>query len=111
MTKSEETKQSPSCADLEVSELQRRGRHGDNVRSLLQRLARLLLALRRDHLHSSIVSIIISIIVSIVIVTLARASRVASASAAMARCSCWGSLTSLISTLSTCTPQGLVASS
>ena len=44
-------------------------------------------------------------------ITLALASLVASASAAMALCSCWGSLTSLISTRSTWTPQGLVASS
>ena len=41
--------------------------------------------------------------------TLALASLVASASAAMALCICWGSLTSLISTRSTCTPQGSVA--
>uniref|UniRef100_A0A3B3RJ07 Uncharacterized protein n=1 Tax=Paramormyrops kingsleyae TaxID=1676925 RepID=A0A3B3RJ07_9TELE len=43
--------------------------------------------------------------------TLARASRVASASAAMALWSCRGSLTSLISTRSTLMPQSSVASS
>ena len=43
--------------------------------------------------------------------TLARASLAASASAAMALWSCKGSLTSLISTLSTFTPQGSVVSS
>ena len=43
--------------------------------------------------------------------TFALASLVASASAAMDRCICWGSLTSLISTRSTWTPQGSVASS
>uniref|UniRef100_A0A3Q2QQF4 Uncharacterized protein n=1 Tax=Fundulus heteroclitus TaxID=8078 RepID=A0A3Q2QQF4_FUNHE len=42
--------------------------------------------------------------------TLARASRVASASAAMALCSCRGSFTSLISTRSTLIPQSSVAS-
>uniref|UniRef100_A0A8C9CL96 Uncharacterized protein n=1 Tax=Phocoena sinus TaxID=42100 RepID=A0A8C9CL96_PHOSS len=44
-------------------------------------------------------------------VTLARASRDASASAAMALCSCTGSFTSLISTRSTFIPQSSVASS
>merc|ERR1719317_1811622 len=44
-------------------------------------------------------------------ITLALASRVASASAAMERCICWGRRTSLISILSTCTPQGSVAAS
>uniref|UniRef100_A0A8C2PND7 Uncharacterized protein n=1 Tax=Capra hircus TaxID=9925 RepID=A0A8C2PND7_CAPHI len=43
-------------------------------------------------------------------VTLARASRDASASAAMALCSCTGSFTSLISTRSTLIPQSSVAS-
>uniref|UniRef100_A0A8C9RT35 Uncharacterized protein n=1 Tax=Scleropages formosus TaxID=113540 RepID=A0A8C9RT35_SCLFO len=42
--------------------------------------------------------------------TLARASRVASASAAMALWSCCGSLTSLISTRSTLIPQSSVQS-
>ena len=44
-------------------------------------------------------------------ITLALASLAASASAAMALWSCKGSLTSLISTLSTFTPQGSVVSS
>uniref|UniRef100_A0A8C5BD35 Uncharacterized protein n=1 Tax=Gadus morhua TaxID=8049 RepID=A0A8C5BD35_GADMO len=43
--------------------------------------------------------------------TLALASRLASASAAMARCSWWGSLTSLISTRSTLMPHWCAASS
>ena len=43
---------------LEVSELQRRGGLGDGVGSLLQRSAGLLLALRRDHLVISSVSIL-----------------------------------------------------
>uniref|UniRef100_A0A3B3U2S5 Uncharacterized protein n=2 Tax=Poecilia TaxID=8080 RepID=A0A3B3U2S5_9TELE len=43
--------------------------------------------------------------------TLALASRLASASAAMALCSCRGSFTSLISTRSTLIPQSSVASS
>uniref|UniRef100_A0A665UM17 Uncharacterized protein n=1 Tax=Echeneis naucrates TaxID=173247 RepID=A0A665UM17_ECHNA len=43
--------------------------------------------------------------------TFALASRLASASAAMALCSCWGNLTSLISTRSTLIPHGSVASS
>uniref|UniRef100_A0A3B3U8I9 Uncharacterized protein n=1 Tax=Poecilia latipinna TaxID=48699 RepID=A0A3B3U8I9_9TELE len=42
--------------------------------------------------------------------TLALASRLASASAAMALCSCRGSFTSLISTRSTLIPQSCVAS-
>uniref|UniRef100_A0A3Q2YBP6 Uncharacterized protein n=1 Tax=Hippocampus comes TaxID=109280 RepID=A0A3Q2YBP6_HIPCM len=42
---------------------------------------------------------------------LARASRLASASAAMALCSCCGNLTSLISTRSTLMPHASVASS
>jgi len=41
--------------------------------------------------------------------TLARASRVASASAAIARCMFWGRTISLISTRSTLTPHGSVA--
>lgn len=48
---------------------------------------------------------------SIPLITLALASRLASASAAMARCSCWGNFTSLISTRSTLIPHGWVASS
>uniref|UniRef100_A0A8C4S6J8 Uncharacterized protein n=1 Tax=Erpetoichthys calabaricus TaxID=27687 RepID=A0A8C4S6J8_ERPCA len=48
---------------------------------------------------------------AITYLTFARASRVASASAAMALCSCKGSLTSFISTLSTLMPQASVASS
>lgn len=43
--------------------------------------------------------------------TFALASRLASASAAMALCSCWGNFTSLISTRSTLIPHGSVASS
>ena len=43
--------------------------------------------------------------------TFALASRVASASAAMALCSCWGNFTSLISTRSTLMPHRSVASS
>lgn len=48
---------------------------------------------------------------SIPLITLALASRLASASAAMARCSWWGNFTSLISTRSTLIPHGWVASS
>ena len=44
-------------------------------------------------------------------ITLALASRAASASAAMALMSCSGTLTSFTSTLSTLTPQGSVATS
>uniref|UniRef100_A0AAG5CYN7 Uncharacterized protein n=1 Tax=Anopheles atroparvus TaxID=41427 RepID=A0AAG5CYN7_ANOAO len=44
-------------------------------------------------------------------ITFARASRAASASAAIERCSESGSETSYISTRSTCTPHGSVASS
>ena len=95
---------------LEVSELQRRGGLGDGVGSLLQRSAGLLLALRRDHLVVTIISTIFNLL-NVPIITLALASLVASASAAMARWRFLGSLTSLISTLSTCTPQGSVASS
>ena len=95
---------------LEVSELQRRGRLGDGVGSLLQCSAGLLLALRRDHLVVTIISTI-STLLNVPSITLALASLVASASAAMARWRFLGSLTSLISTLSTCTPQGSVASS
>lgn len=43
--------------------------------------------------------------------TFALASRLASASAAIARCSCWGNFTSLISTRSTLMPHASVASS
>lgn len=46
-----------------------------------------------------------------VVFTFALASRLASASAAIARCSCWGSFTSLISTRSTLMPHASVASS
>lgn len=46
-----------------------------------------------------------------IILTFALASRLASASAAIARCSCWGNFTSLISTRSTLIPHGSVASS
>ena len=96
---------------LEVSELQRRGGLGDGVGSLLQCSAGLLLALRRDHLVVTIIISIIFTLRNVPIITLALASLVASASAAMARWRFLGSLTSLISTLSTCTPQGSVASS
>uniref|UniRef100_A0A3Q1HV95 Uncharacterized protein n=1 Tax=Acanthochromis polyacanthus TaxID=80966 RepID=A0A3Q1HV95_9TELE len=47
---------------------------------------------------------------SAIFLTLALASRLASASAAMARCICCGSFTSLISTRSTLMPHGSVAS-
>uniref|UniRef100_A0A3Q3VPP1 Secreted protein n=1 Tax=Mola mola TaxID=94237 RepID=A0A3Q3VPP1_MOLML len=43
--------------------------------------------------------------------TFALASRLASASAAIARWSCWGNFTSFISTRSTLIPHGSVASS
>lgn len=107
---------------LQVTQLQGRRRLCDHQGGLLQRPRRFHLALCRDHLEQEqsrkwkrvwLASLRGALTVMDLRerLTLALASRLASASAAMALWSCCGSLTSLISTRSTLMPQSSVASS
>ena len=81
---------------LEVSQLEGSRALRDDVTRLLQGLARLLFSLSSDDLRKTLQDPVSGYVQDL---TLARASLEASASAAMALCRFWGSLTSFTSTL------------